>query len=352
MNDDLRILGGWTPPDDPGTHADVTARARARLQAHIATASPAPAGPRAPRRRRWWLVAAPPAVALAAAAAVVLSLGSGVQEGHVTPGPATAAQALERAATSAERQPASEVFPSPDQFFYVRSQSTYLNCTQGADRMLCLLATRRREAWLSERRAGQIREHLLGTRWPSAAERRKWVAAGRPDMHAGGGRPSVPDTLAPLRSIQLGNRQLSFAQLRAFDESGATLFRLLRDGVSPGQGPSLYGEVFTQIADALREQVAPPKLRAALYRALKYVPGVHYGGRVRDRLGRPALSVTRTEDGMRRELLFDPVTSAMLQEHEVSVRAGASGIDAPAGTVLADAVYEQRGVVDRVGGRP
>jgi hypothetical protein len=125
-----------------------------------------------------------------------------------------------------------------------------------------------------------------------------------------------------------------------------------RDGVVPGQGRSRYGEVFTQIADMLREQVAPPRLRAALYRALKYVPGVHYGGRARDGLGRPALSVTRTEQGVRRVLLFDPTTSAMLSEQHVTVRPGAGDIIAPVGTVIAAAVYEQRGVVDGLGARP
>jgi hypothetical protein len=217
--------------------------------------------------------------------------------------------------------------------------------------MFCQLATRRREVWLSERLTGSLRERLLATRWPSAAERGKWVAAGKPPLQ-NGRRSDTAEPLPALRHVYLGNRRLTFAQLRAFDEDGATLFRQLRDGVSPGQGPSLDGEVFTQIADMLREQVAPPTLRAALYRALKYVPGVHYGGRAHDRLGRPALSVTRNEDGVRRELLFDPATSAMLAERQVTVRRSAAGIVAPVGTVIADAVYEQRGVVDRLGQKP
>jgi hypothetical protein len=217
--------------------------------------------------------------------------------------------------------------------------------------MFCQLATRRREVWMSAHHTGRLRERLLATRWPSAAERRKWVAAGKPRLQ-NGARSGEPESLPALGHVYLGNRRLTFAQLRAFDEDGATLFRQLRDGVSPGQGPSLYGEVFTQIADALREQVAPPKLRAALYRALKYVPGVHYGGRARDRVGRPALSVTRTEDGVRRELLFDPATSAMLAEQHVIVRRGTGGIVAPVGTVVGDALYEQRGVVDRLGEQP
>jgi hypothetical protein len=42
----------------------------------------------------------------------------------------------------------------------------------------------------------------------------------------------------------------------------------------------------------------------------------------------------------------------MLSEQHVTVRPGAGDIIAPVGTVIADAVYEQRGVVDRLGARP
>jgi hypothetical protein len=94
-------------------------------------------------------------------------------------------------------------------------------------------------------------------------------------------------------------------------------------------------------------------LRAALYRALKEVPGIRYLGRVRDRLGRPAIGIERTEHGSRRELLFDPDTSAMLAERVVAVDTPKGyGGTVPKGTVTADAVYEQRAVVDRLGQRP
>jgi hypothetical protein len=344
--DELEILRGWEAPGEAPPDPEAAAeRARTRLSAHMA----APAPPR--RHRRWWLVAAPGALAAAAAIAiaVLLSLGSGVQEGRVVPPPATAAQALEQAAHAAERQPAPEVFPRQDQFFYTRSQSTYLSCREGGARGFCLLSTQRREAWLGQGRRGQERTTVLGHRWPSAAERAKWVAAGRPRL---AGLRDGTFGLGAQRGYYLGNERLSYAQMRDFDQDGAALFRRLRDGVSKGQGPSRYGEVFTQIGDALREQVAPPRLRAALYRALKHVPGVRYVASTRDRLGRPAVAVSRTEDGTRRELLFDPATATMLAEREVVVRRSVRGFDAPAGTVIADAVYERRGVVDRIGERP
>jgi hypothetical protein len=349
MIDELEILRGWAPPGEERDEDASRARSRMRLDTHLATVA-APARPRRRSPRRWWLVAAPGALAAAVGAAVLVSLGSGVQEGRVTPAPATAAAALDQAAAAAERQPVPEAFPRADQFFYTRTRATYLSCSMDATRGFCVLSEMRREAWVGEQRRGSETTRVTGHRWPSATERRKWVAAGRPPVDRG---RDGTFGLGPNHAFYLGNERLTGRKMRAFDEDGAALFRRLRDGVSNGQGPSLYGEVFTQIGDALREQPAPPKLRAALYRALKYVPGVRFVPRTRDGLGRPAVAVTRVEDGTRRELLFDPATSAMLAEREVIVSAARHrGFTAPVGTVIADAVYEQRGVVDRVGQRP
>jgi hypothetical protein len=358
MTDELELLRAWAPPEAARDEDAAHARVRARLTAHVARAAPAvPARPgprsrpRRPRaRRRWWLVAAPGALAATAAVAVLLSLGSGVQEGSVAPAPATAAEALDQAAAAAERQPAPEAFPRPDQFFYTSSRSTYLSCRIAAGDGFCVLAQMHREAWVGERRRGSETTRVTGHRWPSAAERRTWVAAGRPSL---AGLRAGTFALAPHRGYYLGNERLTNARMRAFDQDGAALYRRLRDGVGPSQGSSRLGEVFTQIGDALREQPAPPKLRAALYRALKYVPGVRFVPRTRDGLGRRAVAVTRVEDGTRRELLFDPATSAMLAEREVVVGAAPHrGFSAPLGTVIADAVYERRGVVEEIGEKP
>jgi hypothetical protein len=278
-------------------------------------------------RRRWWMVAAPGALGAAVVAAVVVSLGSGVQEGRVAL--ATAAAALERAAHAAEQRPTGELFPRPDQFFYTRSSTKYSWCREGSDtKTTCKLVPQRREIWLSESRPGRVRN--LPVR---AAERNQAL-----------------DAPLPPERFRLGNETMSYAQVLAYDPAPAALFARLRDGVGRGQGPSLYGEVYTQIGDTLREQATPPRLRAALYRALKLVPGVRYVGAVKDRLGRPALAVARTEDGVRHELLFDPATSAMLAERDVVVAPG-SHTGFKVGTVVGDAVYERQAVVARVGER-
>jgi hypothetical protein len=350
--DELEILRGWeAPPHDDDADA-VRERARARLLAHIvADAAPEPRR----HRPRWWLVAAPGALAAAAAVAiaiaVVISVGSGVQEGHVAPAPATAAEALERAAAAATRTPNPEPFPRPDQFFYTRTQATYMDITEAKRITIPSLDTRTREAWISHGRDGG--ERTIGTRqrFPSAAARQAWERAGRFTVDQGKGKDMVP---LGKTKYYLGNEQLSYAQLLGFDQTGPELYRRLRAHYVKGQGGTIDNEVFTWVGDALREQASPPHLRAALYRVLKEIPGVRYLGRVRDRLGRPAIGVARmTIWGTRSELLFDPDTSAMLAERQVMVTVPKelAGL-VPPGTVTTDAVYEQRGVVDRVGERP
>jgi hypothetical protein len=360
MSDELETLRAWAPPEEMRDEGAARARARMRLDAHIAGAPPAapalappaaaPSGPRP--RRRWWLVAAPGAMAAAVGAAILLSLGSGVQEGRVAPAPATAADALERAATAATRKPAPEPFPRPAQFFYTRTQATYLDvAVANGPITVPSLNTRTREAWISLGRRGGERTIATKQRFPSAAARAAWVKAGRFDLGSSDGKSM---TSLGKTTYYLGNERLSYLQLLAFNQSGPALYQRLRAHYREGQGGGIDDEIFTQVGDALREQASPPRLRAALYRALKEVPGVRYLGRVRDRLGRPAIGIGRTTNrGTQRELLFDPGTSAMLAEREVmiDVPKGLVGL-VPPGTVSSDAVYERRAVVDRLGQRP
>ena len=62
----------------------------------------------------------------------------------------------------------------------------------------------------------------------------------------------------------------------------------------------------------LRGNVVPPKLEAAIFRALKQVPGVELT--TVDVLGRPAYSLGQTEDWLHEELLLDRETYTYLGE--------------------------------------
>jgi hypothetical protein len=151
--------------------------------------------------------------------------------------------------------------------------------------------------------------------------------------------------MGPVHRCYLGTERLTSEQLRAYDPTPQELFDRLRSRVGD-RGQSRDGEVFVEIADALREAPQPPRLRATLYRALALVPGVQFLGDVKDRLGRAAVGVAFTEHtGLRQELLFDPQTSEVLNEREV-VAQPVQGIRAPVGTVIEDIVYTKRAVTD------
>lgn len=217
MIDELETLRAWVPMEEERDEGAARARARLRLDAHIA-AAPAAVPVRVRPRRRWWLVAAPGALGAAVGAAILISLGSGVQEGQVAPAPASAAAALERAAVAATRGPAPEPFPRPDQFFYTRTQATYLDTAYpGGGITVPSLDTRTREAWISLGRNGGERTIATKQRFPSPAARAAWVKAGRFDLGQSDGKSM---TSLGKTAYYLGNERLSYVQLLAFNQSG------------------------------------------------------------------------------------------------------------------------------------
>ena len=81
-------------------------------------------------------------------------------------------------------------------------------------------------------------------------------------------------------------------------------------------------ERFTIVGDLLRQTVAAPQLRAALYRVAAGLGGVELVGSMTDRAGRTGKAVSMTNDqssrGLeRRVLIFDPETSVLLAEEGV-----------------------------------
>jgi hypothetical protein len=81
-------------------------------------------------------------------------------------------------------------------------------------------------------------------------------------------------------------------------------------------------------------------------------PGVELVGPVTDRVGRQGVAVAFSESANRdrHELIFDPRTSALLEEEYVLLDGNAFGY--PAATVIGCATYVSTGVVKRLGARP
>jgi hypothetical protein len=85
-----------------------------------------------------------------------------------------------------------------------------------------------------------------------------------------------------------------------------------------GAGLTEHGDVYAIFNGMLRGNVLPPDLEAAIFRALKQVPGVRLTEL--DVLGRPAYSLAQTEDWLREELLLDRETYTYLGERSTIVR--------------------------------
>jgi hypothetical protein len=332
MIDELEQLRSFRA-DPPVPTPAARAAARARLLR--------PARRRRPPRRAV-LGLATAAVAAAAAIAVV----SGLDEGQVTPAPANAREALRRVADVAARRTGPGI-PRDDQYFYVASEGTELTVaapTSDPAESYSYLYTKRREIWLSVDRTGLLRQQQVGApRWLTPRDRANWIRAGRPDEGGGPGGDAM--AMEAIHHYFIGDEKFTAAQLRDFDPTPEQLYERLRSRIN-GRGQSPNGEVFVEIADALRESPQTPQLRATLYRALALVPGVQLLGDVHDRLGRDAIGVAFTEHtGLRQELLLDPETAEVLNEREV-VAHRVQGIRAAVGTAVEDVVYTKRAVTD------
>lgn len=271
---------------------------------------------RRPRRR--WLALSAGGLLAAVAAGLVLSFTSGVQEHRLTPAPATAAAAvLTRAAAIVQDH---EVpFPGPEEFFYVHSLDTNLsvNITTGASRSI----TVDRRLWASPTRASRL------------------------EVRPSHGTPTDIGHVAYF----IGNEQLTRTQLLAYPTDPDKILARLRAGYQDGQGSGLDAELFTQIADALREQPAPAALLAGFYRALARIPGVEFLGDTRDRAGRHGLAVARTAQGTRQELILDRDTGELLGEREVLLDPDAAGLKRRAGSTITDSAYLERRVTAQAG---
>ena len=267
------------------------------------------------RTRRRWILSAGGLVA-AGVAATVVALASGIDEGKVASPPATAADLLRQTARSAQEQPS--LMPAPDEWFYVHSLATNLSQTEGSGPPNPHLITVDRKVWTSLTQRGRLVQR--------------------------GGLALPPDSIGAQRHYFLGNEKLTRAELLAYPTDPEAIIARLTGGYVAGQGGSLDAELFVQIGDALREQPAPPALRAGLYRALGEIPGVVLVGEVTDRAGRTGLAVARTDHGVRHELVLDADTSELLAERETLLDPRATEVELPAGTLITDTSYLERAV--------
>jgi hypothetical protein len=297
---------------------------------------------------------------LAALVAAALAIAIGVptlwSDGLTGASPA-AAKVLHAAARVAEKQPHAPV--PPDVYRYTKSKDAYRGhydacSTTPPIQMTCpapppddwefsVLMPHTREIWIAPDGSGRLRVQSGQPKFFGPEDEAEWEAAGRPPFDG----PAMSDD-------SFGPGGLSFTDFSEYSTDPDELYDQIRSKAE-GYGPSTDAEMFVLVGDLLRETLAPPDLRAALFRVAAKIPDVELVGNVTGPAVRNGIAVARTSDDAgfleRNELVFDPDTSELLAERQVLLER-VDWADAEPGTVIGYAVYLSSGVVETTSDRP
>jgi hypothetical protein len=231
---------------------------------------------------------------------------------------------LERAAAAAERRTFTP--PRPDQWFYFE------------DRFIAPEGTFTTEGW---RRADGGATASISQR---TGGRLEITTFSQPK-----GR-RMPPEVGPLASYE------SLAKLPTDPEALRRWAYGLAKNIT-GAGIDDDGDVYAIFNGMMRDNLMPPELEAAIFRALKDVPGVTVSEI--EVSGRPVLALAQTEDWLEEELLLDQRTYAYLGERSTVVRdttispekaGNATGRIAKGHKVVVERLAA--GIVDAAGDRP
>lgn len=331
----LRAMGGPDPMPDPASEQ----RARAALLTRAQTvASPAPV--RAPRRswlpRLGWRIAVPALAAAVAVAglAVVENVRSVDRDGQVRPvvpglpaaRPANAAEALGYAADAAARQPFT--MPRPDQWLYLEMRNTSGTGPGGV---------------------------VTGGPYETETYRVWWRIDGTQVARYKDGKLVVSSARSAIQGV---SHSYPYATLVGLPAEPDAVLDWVRRTVGGAGGDTREGQdqiAFVTINNILRENVLPPALEAAFFRALGKLSGVTLVPDAVNVDGRSAVAVARVHEGwLREEILLDPQTYRLIGERSVAVADHTSTADdgtrtVAKGTVQRLVVRGAAAIVDRPG---
>ena len=302
--------------------------------------SPSPAADdvtprRAARNGRWRLT--PPRLALAgafaasvAAVVLVVALAGGSDSGDGAHA-ASVASVLDRAGAAAAQSQGAMRRP----YTYLKTREVSVNTTDADARSWRVYQSTTREEWVTRNGSGRLRVVAGPSRFVDAADKAEWEGAGRPSFLAlGFGRRTERRWLA---AGMLRGRVQTLPT-----ESKVLAGRLRAEALAEGSEAPPAAATLQLIAEDLRNPVATPALRRALYGATKYLPGIENLGRVSDPEGRKGAAVGLTVTGRsgptQYSLIFDPRTAEVLAFEATALEPeGTNAPDGPA--ILRATVY-------------
>lgn len=306
MTDDLDVALNDlypAPPED----ADALRRARARVLAGVAD--------RPVTRRRQW-----PRLALAAAAAVLavaaVAVITVIERGNAPRmAMVSVAQTLNTAA-DAQSRAADEPVPA-GWYRYVATHSV----DAGYSPQAVVLFGTRDEKWVPADPAGEWflqrtdtgeRTRLLGT--AEQAEAAGLGVRSDPERLSGRCGAFYPDS-GDLCTAAGSWQQPTATFIAGLPRDPHRLYERLRADTE-GRGQDRDQEVLVYVADALRDGLLPAGLRAALYRALTYLPTLEITERTATLDGRTGTALGIAAAGERQEIVIDPATGAFIGERQ------------------------------------
>jgi len=282
-------------------------------------AGPRAAGPRGPRRRRARLILGAGAAVLGVAtAATAISIAS--QGGPALPPPSKAAvQLLAKVADAAAREPTPNVRDSQYMYAEIKEASRSLPSnlepfikSGSFPRQLRLrlqkLRTQKHTSQIWMPVADVCRTGLLRIARQHGGWDNEPFSAGGPGVKC----PSIG-----------GLNDATYRLLQTLPTDPQALLAMIYK-VERGHGPTPDQEAFVTIGDLLRDKIVPPRVAAALYRAVALIPGVTLVPNATDAIGRHGVAVAQTADGIRNELIFSKTSLRLIGERTILASAGIS----------------------------
>ncbi|HKS99838.1 MAG TPA: hypothetical protein VJT31_09940 [Rugosimonospora sp.] len=148
---------------------------------------------------------------------------------------------------------------------------------------------------------------------------------------------NYPGSKAPA-AADLGTPGLAHptpAYLASLPTDPATLLTVIRKRLPAGKPGTDTQQVFLAVATLVTraDALLSPELRAGLCRALATLPGITRQPGAADLAGRTGVAISRTDGGVRVDLILDPASSRVIGVRQVIVDPAKDGATVPAGTV-------------------
>lgn len=261
--------------------------ARAALDGAIATR---------PRRLPWPRLRPRRAVLLAS---VTVVLAIALARGPffwILPSDPAATAALEQAAMVAAEAP--QPLELGDGFVYTKTDALWAFSSMDWTYWRPLI----REDWIAANGSGRIRETVGEPIFLSDDERETWLA-GEFDLYA------LNEDFGP------GGLFTGYGPLPADVDELRAVVRSMAEGSD--RRPIEVG-MFGYVRDLLRDPLQPPEVRAALFLVASTLPGIELLGPMDDHAGREGIAVAMGDWFHQEIIIFDPATSAMLEERTIS----------------------------------